>query len=248
MRGHWLWLVIFVLIVPILFESVNAEPPNGRVLVVQNYTPPTIDPSARRVPTRRNIQRCDMTAKLDLQSQTQKRSYDGYMYESVVRMVAMRDGLSSHKISARLTVKNIREEPVTFIFRWYDPEGRVIDESEFTRPDRSSYLARGPLDALPDCRRSRIQGHAPGKVHTRRRASAGGTACRAKLQFLSTGQRSRRCIAQPEVDHRNRVWSRTYVPRHCYDSCTCIILIFLQNLSTMQSGSSHTTALFRDFQ
>lgn len=149
MRGHWLWLVIFVLIVPILFESVNAEPPNGRVLVVQNYTPPTIDPSARRVPTRRNIQRCDMTAKLDLQSQTQKRSYDGYMYESVVRMVAMRDGLSSHKISARLTVKNIREEPVTFIFRWYDPEGRVIDESEFTRPDRSSYSPAGHWTLYP---------------------------------------------------------------------------------------------------
>jgi len=158
MRGHWLRLAVFVLIVPILFESVNAKSPDApddthNIVVVQNYTPTTSPGSnARRLSARRGPSRCDITAKLDLQSQTQKHSYDGYMYEPIARMTATRDGLSSHKISARLTVKNIHEEPATFIFRWYDPQGAVIGESEFVRPERSavSYSGHWTLSPIVD--------------------------------------------------------------------------------------------------
>jgi hypothetical protein len=162
MRGHWLWLVVFVLIVPILFESANAGEPDG-VRVVQNYTTPDPGTSPRRLSARKTLPRCDTTAKLDLQSMTQKHSYDGYVHEPAARMIATRDGLWSHKISARLAVKYIREEPAVFVFRWYDPQGAVLAETEHVRPDRSGMPRGGHWMLYPIVDELEFKEMVPGK-------------------------------------------------------------------------------------
>jgi hypothetical protein len=162
MRGRWLWLAVFVLIVPVLFESVNAGSPDD-IVVVQNYTPPASPTNTRRVSPPAGVSRCEMTAKLDLQSQTQKHSYNGYVYQKASRMVATRNGLWSHVISARLTVKNVPKEPATFVFRWYDPQGKIIDDAEYTRPDRSEMSHSGHWTLYPIVHNLEFKDLPPGK-------------------------------------------------------------------------------------
>ncbi|UCH85055.1 MAG: hypothetical protein JSW50_05030, partial [Candidatus Latescibacterota bacterium] len=74
-------------------------------------------------------------AKIQFISDKQSRNFDPAEAQAFDRFIDTDRKLGSHKIVTRVTFANVKRDPCTFVFKWFDPNGKLINESTHRRPD-----------------------------------------------------------------------------------------------------------------
>ena len=77
----------------------------------------------------------DCTATIQFISDKQKRSFEPGASQVFDRMIDTDPKLRSHKIVTQVTIHNVKRDPCTFVFKWFDPDGKLIDTTTHRRPD-----------------------------------------------------------------------------------------------------------------
>ncbi|UCG51855.1 MAG: hypothetical protein JSW58_17090 [Candidatus Latescibacterota bacterium] len=111
------------------------------------------------------LDEAELSVTIKLISQTQRHSYDPYHSPTTIGRVIHTDKrFSSHKIIASVKVDNVRRDPCTFTFKWYDPDGNIIDKTEHRRPDPDpSVRYRGHWSMYPIVHELEFKGRTAGK-------------------------------------------------------------------------------------
>jgi hypothetical protein len=107
----------------------------------------------------------ELSVTIRLLSQTQRHSYDPYKPTTTIdRLIQTDKRFSSHKITASVKVDNVRRDPCTFAFKWYDPNGKLIDKTEHRRPDPDPRVRyRDHWSMYPIVQSLEFKGKSPGK-------------------------------------------------------------------------------------
>jgi len=76
-----------------------------------------------------------LKATIQLISEKQKREFAPHTSQVFDRSIDTDPKLSSHKIIAQVAIHNVKRDPCTFVFKWFDPNGKLINETTHRRPD-----------------------------------------------------------------------------------------------------------------
>ncbi|MEJ2720303.1 MAG: hypothetical protein P8181_04085 [bacterium] len=77
----------------------------------------------------------NLKASIRFVSQTQASAYGPVKSQVFDRFVRADRKLSALEIAAHVTIHNVEREPCNFVFKWFDPAGKLIEETERERPD-----------------------------------------------------------------------------------------------------------------
>jgi hypothetical protein len=77
----------------------------------------------------------NLMATIQFISDKQARSFDSNASQVFDRSIDTGPKLRSHKIVTQVTIHNVKRDPCTFVFKWFDPDGKLIDTKTHRRPD-----------------------------------------------------------------------------------------------------------------